>query len=82
MKKMWWVLGGAAAVGVTVYMLKRDDVEHRVKKTARKLRRELEPMEERVSGRLENLADAISTISRKLRVATRLVDAALGRIAA
>ena len=82
MKKMWWVLGGAAAIGATVYLLKRDDVEHQVKKTARKLRRELEPMEERVSSRLENLADTITTINQRLRAATRIVDAALGKIAA
>lgn len=81
MKKILFVAAGVAAVGV-FYWINREGVDVKVKKTARKLRRELEPMEEKVSDRLENLADTIIGINKKLRIATRIVDAALGRIAA
>ncbi len=81
MKKILFVAAGVAAVGA-FYWMNREDVDIKVKKTAKRLRRELEPMEERVSGRLEDLADTIIGINKKLRVATRIIDVALGRIAA
>jgi len=81
MKKMLFVAAGAAAVGV-YYWMNRENVDVKVRKTAKRLRKELEPMEEKVSSRLEGLADTIITINKKLRVATRIIDVALGRIAA
>ncbi len=79
--KKWFLLAGVG-VAVTMYLMNRDDVEDTVKKTAKKIRRELEPMEENVTDRLENLAETIVAINKKVRIATRILDAALGRIAA
>jgi hypothetical protein len=81
MKKYFFLAAGIAAAGV-IYYMNREDVDVKVRKTAKKLRRELEPMEEKVSDRLENFADTIININKKLRIATRILDAALGKIAA
>lgn len=81
MRKMWFLMAGVAVAGA-VYWSHREDVDDKVKKTAKRLRRGLEPIEEKVSDRLEGLADTIMDVNKKLRIATRILDAALGRIAA
>lgn len=79
-KKNWLILAGIGA-GVFLYVRNRDSFDGTVRRTAKKIRRELDPIQEQVSDRLENLADTIVNINRKLRIATKIVDAALERIA-
>ncbi len=79
-KKNWLILAGIG-VGVFFYVRNRENVDSSVKRAVKKIRRELDPMQEQVSERLENLADTIVSINRKIQLATKIVDATLERIA-
>lgn len=80
MSKWWFYLAGGAIAGY-LYWRNREDMEDKVRRTAKQIRRNLEPMEENITGRLDDFAEAIVGLNKRIRVATRVVDAALGRIA-
>jgi nitrogen fixation-related uncharacterized protein len=79
-KKTIFLMAGVAFVGY-FWWKNKGQFENKVRKTARTLRRGLDPIEERVTGGLEDLARTIQDVNRKVKVVSGMVDAALGRIA-
>lgn len=79
-KKTILLVAGAAVVGF-LWWKNKGHFEDKLRKTARTLRRELDPLEERVTDGLDDLARTIQDVNRKVKLVTGMVDAALGRIA-
>lgn len=80
MRKTWLIVGGAAVIGF-LWWKNKGEFEDKVKRTAKRLRRGIDPLEERVTEGLDDLARTIQDVNRKVKLVTGMVDAALGRIA-
>jgi hypothetical protein len=79
-KKTIFLMAGVGFVGY-FWWKNKGQLENKVRRTARTLRRGLDPIEERVTNGLDDLARTIQDVNRKVKVVSGMVDAALGRIA-
>ena len=59
----------------------KKQVDREVKGTASIIRHRMEPLRDRVTGSLDDLAELIQGVNRRVRHVTAVVDAALERVA-
>jgi uncharacterized protein YoxC len=79
-KRTILLMAGLAVVGF-MWWKNKGEFEEKVRRTARRIRRQIDPIEERVTDGLDDLARTIQDVNRKVKLVTQVVDAALGRIA-
>jgi len=81
MRKSILIMAGVGIAGY-YWFRNREEVEARVRRTAKKIRKEIDPIEERITEGLDDLARTLVSVNKRIQSATRVIDSALQRLAA